>query len=162
MKRRDFFKHALAGAGAAGLAASGLGCYLPESPKHMPRQFAAQCPVCDTEMEEDAYCQECNAIATAIGEYECPACGKVVRMGTYCEKQNAFHFGPSAPRCPKCGKPKGQWCEDCQRYSGLDNVTYCPKCQMPYPATGMPCPTCEPETKEPETKEPETKEPEKP
>ena len=151
MNRRAFFAWVLVGAGAAGLAASGLGCYLPESPKHMPRQFSAQCPVCGKQMEEGAYCMECNSIATATGEYECPTCEEVVRMGTYCYAGNAFHFGPSAPTCPKCGKPKGQWCETCQRYSGLENVTYCPKCEMPYPATGTPCPRCEPETKDAET-----------
>jgi predicted amidophosphoribosyltransferase len=142
MKRRDFVVRALAGAFGTGLAASGLGCYLPESPKKMPREASAQCPGCDEVMEEGTYCAKCNAVATRVGEYECPACAEVVKMGTYCPSENAFHFPPSAPKDPVCGLPKGPWCDQCKRYSGLPMVTYCPKCKKPFDATLGVCPDC--------------------
>ena len=142
MKRRDFLVHTLAGVGMTSLVANKLPGCGPEPPKHLPREASAQCPGCDEVMEEGTYCAECNAVATRVGEYECPACAKVVKMGTYCPSENAFHFPPSAAADPQHGTPKGRWCDQCKRYSGLPNVTYCPKCEKPFDATLGVCPEC--------------------
>lgn len=136
MKRRDFIAGSL---GIAGLSV--LGCSKkPETATPKPDVY--KCPVCGQEMEKDAYCSKCNAIASLPGTFHCDKCSMDKKIGTYCGKCNRF-LSDEEIYCETSKKTvvKGTFCEKKQKFRKLASVGYCQKCKKPYDAkTG--CPTC--------------------
>lgn len=103
-----------------------------------------KCPVCETVMEEDAYCVKCNTVAAAAsaGTVHCDECNMDKKTGTYCGKCNRFMFGDEV-KCDKAGKTiiKGTFCPKKKVYRRLPTVGCCETCKMPFDKlTG--CPVC--------------------
>lgn len=121
----------------------GLGCVKEEAnPTAGEDDAVYKCPVCETVMEKDAYCQQCNAVAAIAGTVHCDECNMDKKAGTYCAKCNRFMFDDEI-KCDKAGKTivKGTFCAKKKAYRRLPTAGYCETCQKPYDAaTG--CPVC--------------------
>ncbi len=105
---------------------------------------AGTCPGCGQEMEINAFCTKCTAVATTGEEFECAKEeGKMLKAGTYCSKKNCFRFRETIV-CKTCGKTvkKGTYCEEHKVYRGLPAVAYCEKCKKPYARAEGACPRC--------------------
>jgi len=121
----------------------GLGCVKEEANQVTGENDPVyRCPVCETVMEKDAYCTQCNAVAAIAGTVHCDECDMDKKIGTYCAKCNRFMFDDEI-KCDKAGKTiiKGTFCPKKKAYRRLPTVQYCETCKKPFEAaTG--CPVC--------------------
>jgi hypothetical protein len=104
----------------------------------------AACPMCGKKMVEDAYCDACNAVATAETELvHCEECDKDFKPGTYCAQCNRFMLNAKV-HCGNCQDMvvKGHFCIAEKLFKGLPEVAYCLEHGKPY-AKSQTCPDCQ-------------------
>lgn len=124
-----------------------VGCK-KEEPTAEPTQqvelVSYNCPDCEGEMEADAYCAQCNTVASTGDTVHCDRCDKDYTEGQYCPDCNRFMFDdPYFCATENREFPKGTYCPKEGGYRGVTTVKYCPECKKPFDGALEKFPDCD-------------------
>ena len=122
----------------------GVGCGEEETPTVEPVDMVTySCPDCGTESEADAYCAECNAVASSGDAVACEKCGAEYTEGHYCADCNRFVFDdPYFCATENMEFKKGTYCPKDGYFRGITSAKYCPECKKPFDGKLEKCPDC--------------------